>query len=227
MQARLGATVRTYRQQLGITQEELAWRADMHRTYLADIERGARNITLRSIANLAHALQLSVEGLLFHARGASDLLAHADTTRNLGEILIIEDNAQDSELTMRAFRHARIANPVTVLGDGAEALEYLFQTGRHARRAAGLPQLVLLDLGLPNVPGVEVLRQMRAHRQTRDIPVVVLTASRHDTSILECSRLGAADYIVKPLEFTSFANVTSRLEFNWTLRPPGKVGPHL
>lgn len=192
----------------------------MHRTYLADIERGARNITLRSVSNLAQALQLSVEGLLFHTRRAGGLLTHHDMAGALGEIVLIEDSPADVELTMEAFRQANFTNPITVIGDGGEALEYFFRTGRHARRTGKPPQLVLLDLALPKVSGLEVLRQLRANRSTQDIPVVVLTASRQDANIMECSRLGAANYIIKPVEFENFARATSALNFHWTLLPP-------
>jgi len=217
LQDRLGATVRTCRQNLGITQEELAWRADMHRTYLADIERGARNVTLRSIANLAKALQLSVEGLLFQPDQAGGLPGEI---RAAGEILLVEDNPADLELTLRAFQQARLTNPVASVGDGQEALEYLFRTGSHAKRPGGPPQLVLLDLGLPKVSGQEVLQQIKTSPQTKDIPVVILTVSHRDSTILECSRLGAAGYIVKPVGFESFALTASRLNFRWSLVQP-------
>jgi CheY-like chemotaxis protein/DNA-binding XRE family transcriptional regulator len=216
LQIRLAAAVKSSRQKLGITQEELAWRASMHRTYLADIERGVRNITLRSIENLAHALQLSIEGLLSGASAPGSV--SAPETSN--EVLLVEDNPEDIELTLRAFRRAKFSNKLTVARDGAEALAYLFRTGQHAKRTGGQPQLVLLDLGLPKVSGLEVLRQLRAHKATKDIPVVVLTVSGEDATILECSRLGTINYIVKPIDFGSFAHATSKLHFNWTLSAP-------
>lgn len=212
--------MRTYRQRMGITQEELAWRADMHRTYLADIERGARNITLRSVANLAQALQISMEELLVHPQLADDSVSPSKAAGARGEVLLVEDNPADVQLTLRAFRHAKFTNPITVARDGAEALAYLFRTGQQAKRSVGLPQLVLLDLQLPKVSGLEVLRQMRVNKITKAIPVVVLTVSRQDASILECSRLGAANYIVKPVDFGDFARTASQLDFHWTLSPP-------
>lgn len=224
LQNRLGATVRKFRQDLGITQEELAWRADMHRSYLADIERGGRNITLRSIENLAQALQLSAERLLQHTRSTDVVSGSSDPASVSGEVLFVEDNPADVELTLRAFRHAKFTNVITVARDGVEALEYLFRIGRYAKRTGDQPQLVLLDLGLPRVSGLEVLRQMRSNESTRAIPVVVLTVSRQDANIMECSRLGAASYIVKPVEFGSFARVTSKLNFHWTLSPPETAG---
>lgn len=192
----------------------------MHRTYLADIERGVRNITLRSIENLAHALQLSVEGLLLHARSAGAPPAPSGPVFAPGEVLLVEDNPADVQLALRAFRHAKFTNSIMVARDGAEALEYLFRTGQHAKRAGDQPQLVLLDLGLPKISGLEVLRQMRANKLTKAIPVVVLTVSRQDASILECARLGASNYIVKPIDFGAFARTAALLDFHWTLSPP-------
>lgn len=224
LQARLGAAVRDYRTKLGITQEELAWRADMHRTYLADIERGSRNITLRRMANLARALRVGVEALLFEINGGGEGFPHQDRVPSCGEIMLIEDNPQDTELALRAFRHANVLNLITVITDGGEALEYLFCTGRHANRAGCTPQLVLLDLHLPTVSGLDVLRGMRMHEATRNVPVVVLTVSRHESDIATCKLLGATDYMVKPVEFVSFARVASNLDFQWTLLPPVTSG---
>ncbi len=124
--AHLGAMVRQYRNRLGLTQEELAWRADIHRSYVADIERGGRNITLRSVASLAKALQISL-GMLFVSTddaagltGTNGGLTHEQTTR---DILLVEDNPADVELTLRAFRRAKLANPIKIARDGEEALE--------------------------------------------------------------------------------------------------------
>jgi CheY-like chemotaxis protein/DNA-binding XRE family transcriptional regulator len=221
----LGTTVRTYRQQLGITQEELAWRADMHRSYLADIERGVRNVTLRSIANLAKALQLSVEGLLFHTSGAGELMAPLEPNLASVDILLVEDNPADVELTLRAFKRVRFANSVQVVRDGEAARQHLFRTEGPALQGSRRPQLVLLDLALPKVSGLELLREMKADKSTQTIPVIVLTVSRHDTNIMECSRLGVNDYIIKPMEFQNFARVTSHLMFQWTLLSPAGPAP--
>jgi CheY-like chemotaxis protein/DNA-binding Xre family transcriptional regulator len=219
IQSQFGAAIRAQRLRLGVTQEELAWRADMHRTYLAGIERGARNITLRSIANLARALEVSV----------GDLLARtAERTRALppGEILLVEDNVEDAELTLRAFRRAGLANPVQVVGTGRAALDHVLGKGR-PRRRRNLPHLVLLDINLPDISGVDVLRELKAGTETRHIPVVMLTISRDDQHVIECGRLGAANYIVKPVEFGSLARVTPHLDLQWTLVKPSLPGKPL
>ncbi len=222
LQIRLGEAIRAQRHHLGITQEELAWRADLHRTYIANIERGGRNITLRSIANLAKALQVSVDTLLSLGADADGPRLPKTPRRAMGQVLLVEDSASDVELTLRAFRHAKFANPVKVLPDGEKALAYLLGTGRYSkRRGALLPQLVLLDLGLPGISGLEVLRQLKDDTRTRDIPVVVLTGSQHDRNILECSRLGASNYIIKPVNFDTFSRAAAQLNQRWALLKPG------
>jgi len=217
-QASLGAAVRTFRQGLGITQEELAWRARMHRTYVADIERGARNLTLRSVAGLAAALEVSLAHLLGSATAEHPPGGREDAS--LGEILLVEDDPRDAELTLRAFRRARLTNPVRVARDGAEALEILLPPDG----AAAPPELVLLDLNLPKVGGLEVLRRLREDPRTRELPVVVLTVSQQDGDIAACRRLGVETYIVKPVEFVNLCRVTPNLSLDWALLPAKAAG---
>jgi CheY-like chemotaxis protein/DNA-binding XRE family transcriptional regulator len=215
--------VRTCRQSLGITQEELAWRADLHRTYVADVERGARNLSLHSIANLADALQVSVGNLLTFASGGLALAKESSRPRRLGEILLVEDDPADVELTLRSLKRAALVNPVKAVRNGQEAIDYFFAADKRSRRGERIPPLlVLLDLGLPNVPGLEVLRRLKSEERTRAIPVVVLTGSRHDRNITECARLGAANYIIKPVELTDLRRVSARLNLCWSL-PRGSL----
>lgn len=217
LQARLGETVKALRRRLGITQEELAWRADLHRTYIADIERGARNVTLRSMDSLAKAFEMTVGELLSNVSVPNARVGSASAGPE--EILLVEDNAADAALTLRAFRLAKVANPLRVLPHAEAAWEYL--TGRGAEAAGPQrPALMLLDLNLPGISGVELLRRAKAEPALRDIPVIVLTVSRHDRVILECSRLGVVNYIVKPLSFENFVRVTPRLNLRLTLRAP-------
>jgi CheY-like chemotaxis protein/DNA-binding XRE family transcriptional regulator len=217
LQSSLGALIRTHRRRLGITQEELAWRADMHRTYLADIERGARNVTLRSIEHLAKALELTV-GSLFSPLGRAGSAA-APTCRNRGggpgDILLIEDSATDAELTRRAFQRAKIANPIKLRRDAESALRYLRRCGPRT-----LPSLILLDLHLPGMSGKEFLALIKADLRTQGIPVIILTISASNRDVLECGRLGAEQYIVKPVGFEGLSRVTSRLDFQWALVNP-------
>jgi CheY-like chemotaxis protein len=209
--------IKTERCVLGISQEELAERAGLHRTYVSDLERGARNPSIASIEKLAQALQLSVSTLFWRASnsgGASEFV----------EILLVEDNPQDVELTQLAFAKARITNPLHVVVDGVEALDFLFGTGAYQHRAyAPLPQIILLDLNLPRKSGLEVLRRIKADKLTKDIAVIVLTASTRDRDIAECRRLGVETYIVKPVAFAKFSEVTPTLNLAWTLVKPGRT----
>lgn len=210
---RLGASVRRLRFQLGLSQEELAERADLHRTYIAGIEGGARNLTLKSVDRLARALQVSVAALLLDIS-------------QFGEILLVEDNRDDVELTLQAFKKARITNPIFVVDDGAEALDYLFCAGRFTeRRIEDRPHLVLMDLNLPKVGGMEVLRRIKADERTKSIPVAVLTGSQDEQIPDECQRLGASTYIAKPVDFQGLSQATRRLNLNWALLETAEALP--
>jgi len=217
LQIGLANEVRKNRMLMGITQEELAWRAKMHRSYLADIERGVRNISLRSLSNLALAIGVPVMSLLSESTEGEVLAELTQFNQGRVDLLLVEDDPQDVELTLRAFRKSKFTNKIDVVRDGAEAVDYLFYAGQYANRAGGQPQLVLLDLMLPKVSGLEVLRKMKAQPETKDISVVVLTTVRDEKSILLCRQLGVAHYISKPVNFDNFAKVTSRMKFKWTL----------
>jgi len=135
-----------------------------------------------------------------------------------GDILLVEDNPSDAELTLRALKKARVANDVHVVGDGAEALEFLFGEGAHAGRAgAALPRVVLLDLKLPKVDGLEVLRRVKADARTKMIPVVVLTSSREESDLVASYHLGANSYIVKPVDSDKFFEAVHQVGLYWLL----------
>jgi CheY-like chemotaxis protein len=211
MKLRLGIAIKDKRSEMGISQEELADRAGLHRTYVSDIERGARNPSLESIERLAKALEVSLP-VLFEKAG------DPDGDSELVGILLVEDNPQDIELTGRAFKKARVRNPVYVVRDGAEALQFIFSTGPYAGRQSDRhPLVILLDLNLPKIDGIEVLRRIKADKRTRDIPVVILTVSNRDRDIAECRRLGAENYIVKPVGFQNFSETMPGLQFEWAL----------
>jgi len=142
-------------------------------------------------------------------------------------ILLVEDNPDDEALTLRALKKNNILNPVVVVRDGAEALEYLFGTGLHAGRdPAAAPQVVLLDLKLPRIDGLEVLRRIRSDERTRRQPVVVLTTSNEDRDILSSYELGANSYIRKPVDFEQFMEAVRQLGLYWlvlNMAPPRTV----
>jgi two-component system response regulator len=134
------------------------------------------------------------------------------------EILMVEDNPNDVELAMHAFRKHNFANKVHVLRDGAEALDFLFARGAYAgRQGAELPRVVLLDLKLPLVDGIEVLRQVKGDPRTRHIPIVVLTTSHDDHDVNLCYSMGVNSYIVKPVDFVKFTEVVRQLGLYWYL----------
>ena len=139
------------------------------------------------------------------------------------DILIVEDNRADLEMTLRALKKARLLNPIQVAEDGAEALEYLQGAGHHAgRETSRLPRVMLLDLKLPKLSGLDVLRRVRDDERLRALPVVVLTSSRQQPDIEEAYRLGVNSYIVKPVEFESFIGAVGNVGLYWMLlnEPP-------
>jgi two-component system response regulator len=141
-------------------------------------------------------------------------------------ILIVEDNPDDEEFTLRALRRAKVTNEIVVTRDGSEALDYLYGTGAYAGRdPAVTPSVVLLDLKLPKLSGIDVLRRMRGEEATRYTPVVVLTSSSEDEDMLRSYASGANSYVRKPVEFGDFANAVAQLGVYWMLlnEPPPKA----
>jgi two-component system response regulator len=131
-------------------------------------------------------------------------------------ILLVEDNANDEALTLRALKKHKIMNPVVVVRDGAEALDWLFGRGAHAARDVSiLPQVVLLDLKLPKVSGLEVLRAVRADPRTKRLPIVLLTSSGEDQDVMAGYDLGANSYVRKPVDFGDFAEAIRQLGLYW------------
>ena len=131
-------------------------------------------------------------------------------------IVLVEDNANDEELTLRAFRKSNILNRVVVLRDGAEALDYFFSRGAHASRAAAeVVQVVLLDLKLPKIDGLDVLRALRADERTKLIPIVILTSSAEDQDLIRGYGLGANSYVRKPVDFNQFVDAVRQLGLYW------------
>jgi CheY-like chemotaxis protein len=143
---------------------------------------------------------------------------------NAVELLLVEDNPEDLELAQRALRKARLTNRIHVARDGAEALEFIFCEGPYAaRNIADVPKLILLDLKLPKIDGLEVLRRIKRDPRTRAIPVVVLTSSKEVSDVVESYSLGVNSYIVKPVDFERFAEAVQKLGLYWLLlnQPPG------
>jgi two-component system response regulator len=139
-------------------------------------------------------------------------------------VLLVEDNTDDEALTLRALKKNNIRNQVIVARDGAEALDYLFGTGQYSGRDANLmPQVVLLDLNLPKVSGLEVLRQLRANERTKLLPVVILTSSNEEQDLINGYDLGANSYVRKPVDFNQFIEAARQLGLYWLIlneQPP-------
>ena len=141
-------------------------------------------------------------------------------------ILLVEDNPDDVVLTLRAFKKNNIANEVIVAGDGLEALDYLFGTGKYLKREmSSMPAVVLLDLKLPKIDGLEVLERIRADDRTKFLPVVILTSSKEEQDVLGSYSLGANSYIRKPVDFNKFVDAVRQLQLYWMVlneQPPFK-----
>jgi CheY-like chemotaxis protein len=145
----------------------------------------------------------------------------------LRRILLAEDSQNDVELTLAALGEHRLANQVDVVRDGAEALDYLYHRGRYASRPPGQPAVVLLDLKMPKVTGLEVLRQIKSDAALQTIPVVMLTSSREEGDLVASYQLGVNAYVVKPVEFSDFMSAVRQLGGFWALvneAPPAAVG---
>jgi len=144
----------------------------------------------------------------------------------LRRILMVEDDPRDVELTLTALEQYNLANEVVVVGDGEEALDYLYQRGQFMARPSGNPAVLLLDLKLPKVDGLEVLQQIKRDAQLKMIPVVVLTSSREERDMVASYQLGVNAYVVKPVDFHEFVNAVKELGIFWALinePPPGSI----
>jgi CheY-like chemotaxis protein len=150
-------------------------------------------------------------------------------TAELKRIVLAEDNANDVELTMTALRENKVANEVIVVRDGAEALDYLYRRHAYAGRTGGNPALLLLDLKMPKVDGIEVLRQVKSDPALKTIPVVVLTSSREEQDLVRTYDLGVNAYVVKPVDFLEFVEAVKLLGGFWAVvnEPPIATGPRL
>lgn len=138
--------------------------------------------------------------------------------KSMLDIILVEDNPADEEMTLFALKENNLANRVKVLRDGTEAVDYIFRKGQY--EGSGIcdqPKLILLDLNLPKINGIEILRMIRADERTKTIPVVVLTSSPHDRDRIESYKLGVNSYIVKPVEFENFSQAVAQIGFYWVL----------
>jgi CheY-like chemotaxis protein len=146
---------------------------------------------------------------------------------SLKRILLVDDSPRDTELVLEALRASNLANEVMSLSDGAEALEYLYRRGQFVGRSNAQPVVILLDLKMPKVDGIEVLRQVKGDPDLKLIPVVVMTSSREEQDLIKTYQLGVNAYVVKPLKFNDFVNAVAQLGAFWAVHnepPPGTIG---
>ena len=222
IEKKFGAAIKKWREKTRLSQDELARRAGLHRTYICDIERGSRNVSLKNVQKLAYGLSIPLE-TLFGSLTTKTAVAPMTTDEQV-DILIVEDNTEDVSLMMHSFKNGGISNRIYVVSDGAAALDFLFGNGTFAhRRPNDLPLVILLDLHLPKIGGLEILRRLKSDPRTSSIPIIVLTSSKDSLDITECKRLGVENYILKPVSFESFSEVSLRLNLQWVLSPVGKA----
>ena len=178
-------------------------------------------MTLQSIEKLAQALEVSVSTLLAYSRSPAAAGSRTEefAPAELVDIFFVEDDPADVELAREGLKP--VTNRIHVVGDGEAALDFLFGTGEYAQRKTNvLPQLILLDLGLPKIDGREVLRRIKADARTSSIPVIVLTSSARDRDLQLCKQLGAEGFIIKPVDLQNLSRVTPQLQLHWALLKP-------
>lgn len=218
-----GSCVRAKRNSLGLSQFTLAQRAKLPRTYIADVERGSRNLTIENISKLAGAFGLPISQL-FSIHAGNGVTANASPVFRsdcLVDILLAEDNPEDIATTLTAFKRANLTNSIHLVSDGEAALDFVFCQGHYQQRLwKSQPGAVLLDITLPRINGLDVLSRIKADSRTHHIKVVMLADSRTDRNINEALRLGAAGVIFKPVNFHDFSQITSKLGLFW-----GLIGP--
>jgi two-component system, response regulator len=224
-QARFGAVVRSQRLSAGLSQEELAHRSGLHRTYVTDVERGARNPSLNSIKKLSDALGMPLGGLFGlveeadrreHQTAASSHQENASPHKPAA-ILIAAENSSNADTVIRVLSENNIVNNVHVVHDGAEAMDYVFCTGAYKKRDfLETPGLVLLDLRLGKIDAFTILAKIRDNPLTRPIPVVALGA-QSDQDLAKARQHGVTEFIVAPFDFPKFALASAQLGFQWTL----------
>lgn len=216
-----GLAIKRWRNKAGISQEELAWRAGLHRSYVADIERGVRNASLQSIEKLARALEISVAALFEQFDASRALPSSSAASGQIVEMLLVAEQGAETDLMIEAFKKANVRNHISVANDPAAALAYLF--GAEAVRKGELknrPHLILLDFDLRGTGGAELLKTVKNDPRTRSIPVIVLVSARSRDRIRQTKPLGAEIYIEKPLDFVRFCEAVSQTACYWALFRP-------
>jgi two-component system response regulator len=142
------------------------------------------------------------------------------------EVLLVEDNVHDAEMTIRSLKKVNLANNLVHVKDGEEAIDFVFAQGKFAGRDMIQPKVILLDIKMPKVDGIEVLRRIKANDATRNIPIVIMTSSKEEQDIISSYELGVNSYVVKPVDFEGFAKAVSQLGMYWLLTNQPPLSPH-
>jgi two-component system, response regulator len=142
------------------------------------------------------------------------------------EVLLVEDNVHDAEMTIRSLKKVNLANNLVHVKDGEEAIDFVFAQGKFAGRDMVQPKVILLDIKMPKVDGIEVLRRIKANDATRNIPIVIMTSSKEEQDIISSYELGVNSYVVKPVDFEGFAKAVSQLGMYWLLTNQPPLSPH-
>ena len=214
-EAGFGSAIKTARNLLGLSQRALAERAQLSPSEVSEVERGARDPSLKSIVQLARALDDSMDPRIPTGRQQFRGTETPDQEIAAVDILLVEHDTRVVNQALRAFQTAPFTSRIHVVSDGARALAYLAGHGKYSRRfPAGSPDVMLLDLNLPNVSGMEVLRSIQGDGRTAGIYIVILANGDDDRYLSEFQRLGADDYAVKPVNFHRLSQTISNLNFN-------------
>ncbi len=221
-----GLVVKELRRERSLSQEELANRSDLHRTYITDIEHGSRNVSIKNILKIANAIGVSLHELFsrverYSQSGLTLVSQHLPNEklhqRNPVEILLVEDDQSYIELTLHELQKARISNPIYIVRNGEEALQFLFRGNATEHEDVQSPKVILLDLNIPLINGFDLLEHIRKNKKTKDIPVVIITSSTSEVDKERCKRLGVEVYLTKPINMTDFEEIMSKFGFHWLL----------
>lgn len=216
-----GLVVKELRRKKQLSQEELANRCGLHRTYITDIEHGTRNVSLKNISKIAHAVEESLQDVFAYVERFSrhnihphENLIQPGQDQNVPvEILLVENDQGSIDQVKEEMQRGQIGNTIHVVRSGEEALRFLFPVKADENKSNHIPKLILLSLRLPNVSGLEVLERIRKEKSTKATTVVILAPSMIEVDKERCQRLGVAEYLTKPFGAESFTEVMRRVGF--------------
>lgn len=221
-----GLVVKELRRERSMSQEELANRSDLHRTYITDIEHGSRNVSIKNIIKIANAMSVSLHDLFsrverYSQSGLKLVTQNQPVEKHYHrppvEILLVEDDQSYVELTLHELQKAKISNLIHVVRNGEEALQFLFGFNPAKNEEEHSPKVILLDLYIPLIDGFDLLEHIRKNKKTKDIPVVIITSSTSEIDKERCRQLGIEDYLTKPINIVQFEEVMNRLGFHWLI----------